>query len=112
MSHQILVGLAEVVVPEEAPVSRQGRGVGRLQHQVPVAVYELALALGIGPPQDEDQMLALLGQFVDDGIGEGFPPFALVRSGPMRLDRERGVEQQYPLASPAGEVAALGYGNT
>lgn len=57
-------------------------------------------------------MVAFLGQFVNDNIGKRFPPFALVRSGPVSFDRECGVQQQDALPSPASQVATLGNGDT
>lgn len=49
--YQVLVGLAEVVVAEEATVGRQGRRVDGSQHQVALGVYETAFALGVGSPE-------------------------------------------------------------
>ena len=47
---QIGIGTAEVVVAEESVVGRQGRGVGRCEHQVTAAVDESTFALCVGSP--------------------------------------------------------------
>ena len=74
------------------------------------AVDEGTLLLCIGSPKDEDEVLALFGQAANGGIGKGLPTLALVRTGLMGLYGERGIEQQYALACPAGEVAIWGEG--
>lgn len=51
-------------------------------------------------------MLAMLGQRADGCIGKLLPAVALVRAGTMCLNRERGIEQQYALPSPATQVSA------
>ena len=73
-------------------MSRQRRGVRRLQNQMPVAVDKFAFALRIRSPQDKNQVVALFGQFVNDSVGKSFPPFALMRGRPMGLDCEGGVQ--------------------
>ena len=62
--------------------------------------------LGIGSPKDEHQMLPLLGQNTDGGIGKFLPTLALVRACLMGTDGECGIEQEHPLVGPTGEVSA------
>ena len=70
-----------------------------------VSVDECALFLSICSPQDEYQMFSLLSQDANGGIGEFFPTLALVRSGLMGADRQGGVEQEYTLVGPTGQVS-------
>lgn len=78
MGHQVAVSLAEVMVPEEAAVCREGRRVDRLKDEVAGGVDEFPFLLGIASPEHKNQVVALFGQEVDDTVGEGFPSFVLV----------------------------------
>lgn len=73
MLAQIGIGLAEVVVSEKAVISRKRRRVRRSEHKMPATVDKGTFSLRISSPQDEHQMLALLGQQAYDSIGKGFP---------------------------------------
>ena len=113
LAGEVVVGLAEVVAPEEAAVGREGRGVGCGEHQVLGLVDECPLGDGVAAPEKEDESRALLAQCLDGGIGEGLPTVALVAASLMGTDGEGGVEEQHALMGPATEVAtALGEINT
>ena len=57
-------------------------------------------------------MFALFCQGADGGIGKFFPSFALVRACLMGTHGKGGVQQQYALVGPTGEVTACGDGGT
>ena len=77
-----------------------------------VPVDERSLLLGIGAPKNEYQMLALFCQGADGGIGKLFPTLALVRACLVGTNRKGGIEQQYALVGPTGEVSAGRDGGT
>ena len=106
---EVLVRFAEVAVAEETVVGGEGRGMGGGEHQVLAAVYEGAFALGVGSPEDEDEVFFPVGQQTDDAVGKGFPTVALVRACLVGAYGEGGVEQQHALPGPAGEVACGGW---
>ncbi len=66
-----------------------------------VPVDERALPLRVRTPENEDKMLALLGQSTNNRIGERLPPLPLMRPRTMRRDRQRGVEKEDALVGPA-----------
>ena len=51
-------------------------------------------------------MFPLFGQGADGRIGEFLPTLALVRTGLMGTDGQRGIEQEYSLTGPTGKVPA------
>lgn len=75
------------------------------EHKVFGAVDKCAFLLCVCPPEYEDKVLALFGEYADGGVGKGFPALALVRACLMGAYGKGGVEQQYALFCPAGEVA-------
>ena len=81
------------------------------KHQMALAVDNLALVLGLAPPEDEDEILALAVQCRDHGVGKGLPPLALMRSGTTILDRQTGIQQQHALSRPAFQIAVPGMGD-
>lgn len=83
----------------------------RLQHQVPGAIDQLLLALGMRSPQQEHHVRALLADHLDDSVGEELPAFLGMRSGIGALDRHGRVEQQHPLLGPALQVTMTGDGD-
>ena len=100
---------AELVIAEpSAPVGRKRGGVYAFKHQVPVGIDKCAFALGIGSPQQEYQVFFLFCDLADNGIGESFPAFVLVRTGLVGPYGKRCIEQQYPLVRPAFQVARTG----
>ena len=76
------------------------------------AIDDLSLALGVASPKDKHEVFTLGGKMTDDGISESLPSFALVRTGLMGSDGERGVEQQHALLGPTTEGACRGKGTT
>lgn len=78
-----------------------------LQHQMFLTVYEDAFTAGIATPEQEDQMLAVVGQSFDGGVGKRLPTLARVAVGLAFLYGERSVEQQYALICPARQIATL-----
>ena len=81
------------------------------QHQMALAVDDRALVLGLAPPEDEDEILALAVQCRDHGVGKGLPPLALMRSGAAVLDRQAGIQQQHALPRPAFQIAVSRVGD-
>ena len=100
------VALREVTAAEETPVGRQWRGMRSRQHIVPRAVDILRLTDGKTAPQHKHNARAPLRQCLNGGIGKEFPTTMLVRTGLMRPNRQRGIEQQHALLGPSGQVAA------
>ena len=108
-----MVCAAELVIAEpSAPVGRKRGGVYAFKHQVPVGIDKCAFALGIGSPQQEYQVFFLFCDLADNGIGESFPAFVLVRTGLVGPYGKRCIEQQYPLVRPAFQVARTGNRST
>ena len=70
-----------MIAEPSAPVGRKRGGVYAFKHQVPVGIDKCAFALGIGSPQQEYQVFFLFCDLADNGIGESFPAFVLVRTG-------------------------------
>src|SRR5450830_1464791 len=77
---QVIIGLAEWLAAKEAPVCRQGRGMGCRQDTMLADINQAALGLRIATPQDEDQVVALVGQGVDRAVRQLFPALAGMRS--------------------------------
>ena len=102
---QISIGTAEMMVAEKTVIGRQRRRMDRCQHQVTIAVNERPLLLGICPPKDKDQMVAMLRQGPDSRIRKLFPALPLVGTGAMGTHRQGGIEQQHPLFGPTGQIA-------
>ena len=81
------------------------------QHQMAIAVDDRTLLLGLAPPEDEHEILALAVQCRDHGVGKGLPPLALMRSGAAVLDRQAGIQQQHALPRPAFQIAVSRVGD-
>src|SRR3546814_4647095 len=62
------------------------------------------LLLRMAAPQDEDLGGRVGGDRGDRGVGELFPPLALMRCRHAALDRQAIVEQQHALACPMFEI--------
>ena len=77
---------------------------GRRNDAVPAAVYERSLALRVCAPEDENYVLATLGERAHDGIREDLPALVLVASGAMRGYGESGVQEQHALVGPLQQV--------
>ncbi len=105
---QVGVGLEEVPAAEEAAVGGERRGVGRFKDEMPGAVDDRALALGVGTPEHEDEVFAARGKRLHDGVREGFPAVSLVAAGVSGLHGERGVQEEDALVGPGREVAVPG----
>ena len=74
------------------------------------AVDDGTFVLGIFAPEEKDQVLFVVGEVFNRGVGEYFPALALMRAGLVGPDGEGGVEQKHPLLGPVGKVAGLGHG--
>src|SRR5690554_407420 len=105
LSREPGVGLLEMAATQKgagrAPC-RQGRRVVGTQDQVrATGGFDAGLlALGVVAPQHEYLGPLRGGNRVDEGVGNGFPALAGVRTGLSVFDRERGVQQQHPLPGP------------
>lgn len=97
---QIGVCLREMSATVEAPIDREGRGMGCLQDQMTAAVDELPLTLRITAPEHEYEVLALAIERIDSRIGQLFPPLVGMAGGVMCLDGKRSVQEQRHLALP------------
>ena len=82
-----------MIAEPSAPVGRKWGGVYAFKHQVPVGIDKCAFALGIGSPQQEYQVFFLFCDLADNGIGESFPAFVLVRTGLVGPYGKRCIEQ-------------------
>ena len=56
-------------------------------------VHKGRLLLGIGTPEQEDDMVALVVDGADDGVGEFLPALPLMRGGAGLFHRQHAVEQ-------------------
>ncbi len=113
MRLQVFVGAAELVVAEPAAaVGGEGGGVDGFEDEVPVRVDEGAFPLGVGAPEKKYEVLFLVGEAADDGVGEGFPAFILVGARLVGAHGEGGVEEEDTLVGPAFQIARCGDGNT
>ena len=75
------------------------------QYQVLTRVNEFCLASGITAPEDKHQVLLVLAERLDGSIGKLLPAFALMARCLMGTNGKGGVEQQYSLLCPAGQIA-------
>ncbi len=80
------------------------RGVGRRDDAMARAVDERAFFLRVTAPENEDEMFAPGGERMDDGVGERFPAFALMRTGAVRFDGQRRVQEKDALIRPGKEI--------
>ena len=101
MSNEISVRFAEVLTAEEAGGGREGRWMRRFKNEMLVAVDVRAFCFRIITPQHEDEASALLRERADDGVGEEFPAFLLMRASGVRADGQRRVQQENSLLCPA-----------
>ena len=100
-----------MMAAEETAASREGRRVHRFQDQVLEGVDQGLFGDGVVAPEDEDKMLALLGEGSDGRVGELFPAVTRVRGSLSGAHRQRGVEQQHPFPRPLLEVARTRHGH-
>ena len=77
-----------------------------LQYQVLARIDEVSLAAGITSPKDKHQVLLILAECLDGSIGKLLPAFALMARCLMGTNSQRGIEQQYSLLCPAGQIAS------
>lgn len=70
---------------------------------MPRRIDEGGLALGIGTPEHEDDGFAFIVDLADDGVGEAFPPLALMSSRLPFLDGQHAVQQEHALLCPMFE---------
>ena len=91
-----------MVAAEETTAGRQRRWVHRFQDQMLEGVDQGLFGDGVVAPEDEDEMLALLGEGADGGIGELLPAVARVRGGlsgtpnPVGYRRSHSFTATYP----------------
>jgi len=106
VSDEILVGAAEGFGAEESS-GREGRGVRAFDDEVLRTVDVRAFGFGVVAPENEDEILALLGEFADDGVGEFFPSLPLMRASSAGAHGERRIHEEYALLGPVFKTAAL-----
>lgn len=82
-----------MAIAEESVPCGQGGWMSGREYEVASGVDECSLLLGIGSPEDEDEVLALRCQESDDGVGKLFPPLPLVAACLPGSYGKRGVEQ-------------------
>ena len=75
------------------------------QYQMLACIDELRLAPGITAPKDKHQVLLILAECLDGSIGKLLPAFALMTCRLMGTNSQRGIEKQYSLFCPAGQIA-------
>lgn len=68
-------------------------------------IYQCPLSNGVAAPEKEDEACTLLAEGLDGGISKGFPAMVLVAACLVGTDGEGGIEEEYPLVSPAAKVA-------
>jgi len=104
MLDEVVVGGGEVAATDKAAIGGEGRGVRGGEDKVVPAVDELSFALGIAAPEHIDDVLALLVECLNGGIGEFFPTMVLVAARAMGLYGEGGIEKEYALLGPMKQI--------
>ena len=100
MTEEISVCFGEVLAAKEAIVCRERRWMSRFKYEILVRVDKRGFSLGITTPQTIDDMLTALRECLNGGVSEDLPPFVLMTACAMRLNGERGVQQQHALIDP------------
>lgn len=80
------------------------------ENEMFVGIDDLAFVLGIAAPKHKDEILPVLGELLDGGVGEFFPTLFLVGTSLVSDDGKGSIEQQNSLFGPVSEVAGLGDG--
>ena len=101
------VCFGEMAAAEEASAGRIRRGMGGRQDEVRAVEEFLAFFLSVFAPEQEDDIVVMCGNGLNDGVGQLFPPLLMVRKRLAFTNRQRGVEEENPLASP-GDEATVG----
>jgi len=109
--HEPGVGLGEVFAAEESFVGGEGRGVGGPEDEMFCFVDEGLFFLREFAPEEEDGVFFLRRDLCDDGVGEFGPADLGVAHGFVGPNGEGGVEEEYALFGPVGEVAVVGDGH-
>lgn len=91
--HKVFVGEGEMAITEESVPCGQGGWMSGREYEVASGVDECSFLLGIGSPEDEDEVLALRSQEANDCVGKLFPPLPLVTPCLPGSYGKRGVEQ-------------------
>ena len=104
MGFQVFVCFTEMLIPKEAIVGREGRGMCRTEYQMLVTVNEGTFLLCITSPKDEYQIFSFFGQDTDGSICKLFPTATLVWTGLVGAYCQGGVQQQDALFSPSCQV--------
>lgn len=92
MFQEVFVGQDEVVVTQKASVSTERGGVGTLQYEVFLRIDECRLFTSECAPEHKDNVLSLVADGFDGGIGEKLPAGAFVASGLIPFNGEHGVK--------------------
>lgn len=106
---EIGITARELVLTEPAAtIGTQWRWVYALKHQIMLLVDHIGFAAGITAPQHIHQVLAVLRQRLNSGIGKLLPPQLRVTVGLMSANGKRCIQQQHALLGPTGEIARCG----
>lgn len=106
---EIGIAAGELVLTEPAAtIGTQRRWMHTLEHQIMLLVDHIGFAAGITAPEHIHQVLTMLRQRLNSGIGKLLPPQLRMTVGLMGTHRERSIEQQHALLSPTGEIARCG----
>jgi len=106
---EIGIAAGELVLTEPAAtIGTQRRWMHTLEHQIMLLVDHIGFAAGITAPEHIHQVLTMLRQRLNSGIGKLLPPQLRMTVGLMGTNRERSIEQQHALLSPTGEIARCG----
>ena len=106
---EIGITARELVLTEPAAtISTQWRWVYALKHQVVLLVDHIGFAAGITAPQHIHQVLTVLRQRLNSGIGKLLPPQLRMTVGLMSANGKRCIKQQHALLGPTGKIARCG----
>ena len=102
---QVVVRKGKVMISEKTPVSRQRRGMRRLEYEIFFTIYECAFSLCVCSPKHIYNSAAFCGKCADCCVGKFFPTLVLVRTCLMCPHRQGGIQQQHALFHPPCQVS-------
>ena len=78
------------------------------EHRVTTLVDQVALAIGVTAPQQEDDVVLLVTDGTDGCVRQPFPTQVFVAVGLALHHRQHGVQQENTLFGPRGQVSMAG----
>lgn len=101
---QIFVAFDEYSGAQETAMGRQRGRMAGLEDQVAARIDQVGLFLGKSPPEHENHIFVPVGNGFDDIVGKLMPTEIGMGIRLFGQDRQAGIQKQYPLLSPTGQV--------